>query len=41
MTSSEVNTFSLAGFSDKNDGVGDSRTAPAASGVGKGSYRSF
>ncbi|XP_076922585.1 auxin response factor 2B-like [Bidens hawaiensis] len=36
MTSSEVNTFSLAGFSDKNDVVGDSRTAPAASGVGKG-----
>ncbi|XP_076925571.1 auxin response factor 2B-like [Bidens hawaiensis] len=33
MTSSEVNTFSLAGFSDKSDVVGDS---PAASGVGKG-----
>ncbi|XP_076901234.1 auxin response factor 2B-like [Bidens hawaiensis] len=36
MTSSEVNTFSLASFSDKNDVVGDSRTVPAASGAGKG-----
>ncbi|KAL8252188.1 hypothetical protein R6Q59_035881 [Mikania micrantha] len=43
MTSSEVNnvrgdgdTFSLSGFRDKNDGVGDSSTVPAATGAGKG-----
>ncbi|CAH1424574.1 unnamed protein product [Lactuca virosa] len=47
MTSSEVSskgnnsmrgdrdTFSLSGFSDKNDAVGDSRAVPAVSGAGK------
>ncbi|KAI3773535.1 hypothetical protein L1987_48065 [Smallanthus sonchifolius] len=42
MTSSEVNnlrgdrdTFSLSGFSEINDAVGDSRTVPAATGAGK------
>ncbi|KAJ0795023.1 putative transcription factor ARF family [Helianthus annuus] len=42
MTSSEVNNmrgdrdaFSLSGFSDKNDAVGDSRTVPVAAGAGK------
>lgn len=49
MTSSEVSskgnnsmrgdrdTFSLSGFSDKNDAVGDSRAVTAVSGAGKGS----
>lgn len=48
MASSEVNnmrgdrdTFSMSGFSDRNDAVGDSRTVPAATGAGKGTYRSF